>query len=128
MASQQAGPRRRRQRKLTGAALVARIRADLDAEGLVPDSREEELLTIAAALQDRIVELEETIAADGISHTSDGGIVRLHPAVAEARQTRTALVRTLAGIAMTDDGKNAVKQKAAQTRWRAHNQAKGRIG
>ncbi|OKH66260.1 hypothetical protein EB74_04705 [Mycobacterium sp. SWH-M5] len=113
----------------SGAALVARIRADMDAEGLVPDGREEELLAVAEALQDRIVELEALIAADGLRHVSDSGMVRLHPAVAEVRQTRMALTRALAGIQLADEGsKDPAKQRAAQTRWRAHNMAKNAAG
>lgn len=115
-------------REASGAALVARIRADMDAEGLVPDGREEELLAVAEALQDRIVELEAAIAADGLRHVSESGMVRLHPAVAEVRQTRTALVRALAGIQMSESVKDPVKQKAAEARWRAHNIAKNAAG
>jgi hypothetical protein len=32
----------------------------------------------------------------------------------------------LAGISMSEDAKNPVKVKAAQSRWRAHNEAKKR--
>lgn len=112
----------------SGAALVARIRAEMAEEGLEPDARETELLDLAADLADRVVELESAIAADGLTAKSKGGVVRLHPAVMEARQTRTALARVLAGIQMRDDAKNPAKQKAAESRWRSHNLAKRQIG
>jgi hypothetical protein len=54
--------------------------------------------------------------------------VRLHPAVVESRQTRAALAKALSAIQMEDTSKNAVKQAAAQTRWRSHNEAKQRVG
>lgn len=111
-----------------GAALVARIRAEMAEEGLEPDARESELLTLAEDLQDRVHELEAAIAEAGLTSTSKGGLVRLHPAVAEARQTRAALARVLAGIQMRDEVKNPAKQKAADTRWRSHNLAKRQIG
>ena len=53
--------------------------------------------------------------------------MRLNPAAVEARQTRAALARMLANIQMQDDHKNPVKVKAAQSRWRAHNEAKKRV-
>lgn len=111
-------------RESSGAALVARVRADMDAEGLVPDGREEELLVLAGDLQDRIVELEDAIAADGLRQVSKSGVVHLHPAVSEVRQTRAVLARALAGVQMQDDTRDPVKQKAAQARWRSHNAAK----
>jgi hypothetical protein len=107
-----------------GAALVARVQADMAAEGLEPDGSELELLSVAADLQDRIVELEAAITAEGLTSVSKGGLVRLHPAVAEVRQTRAALGRVLANIQMRDDSRDPLKQKAAQSRWRAHNAAK----
>lgn len=112
----------------SGAALVARIRAEMAEEGLEPDARESELLVLAADLQDRVHELEAAIDEAGLTSTSKGGLVRLHPAVAEARQTRAALARVLAGIQMRDEVKNPAKQKAADTRWRSHNLAKRQIG
>lgn len=111
----------------SGAALVRRVLADMAAVGLEPDGRELELLGVAEALQDRIIELESAIAEDGLRTVSKNGVVHLHPAVSEARQTRAVLARTLAGIQMVDDARDPVKQKAAQTRWRAHNEAKKRI-
>ncbi|MET0997056.1 MAG: hypothetical protein ABWY20_24650 [Mycobacterium sp.] len=89
-----------------------------------PDGREIELLGLAESLADRVAELEAAIAADGLTSTSKGGLVRLHPAVAEVRQTRSALARVLSGVQMSDGAKDPVKQAAAQARWRSHNEAK----
>jgi hypothetical protein len=111
----------------SGAALVARLRGEMSTEGLEPDGKEIELLAIAEALQDRIVELETVIAGEGMTTVSKSGVVHLHPAVGEARQTRSALARVISGIQLRDESKDPVKQKAAQSRWRAHNDAKKRI-
>lgn len=86
-----------------GAALVARIRAEMAEEGLEPDGREVELLSLAEQLADRIGELEAAISADGLTSTSKGGLVRLHTGVVEARQSRVALARVLSDIQMRDD-------------------------
>jgi hypothetical protein len=74
------------------------------------------------------VELEDAIAADGLTSVSRTGVVHLHPAVSEARQTRAALAKVLSGVQMEDSSKNPVKQQAAQKRWRSHNDAKQRVG
>jgi hypothetical protein len=111
--------------EVSGADLVARVRAEMAVDGLEPDGKETELLAIAEALQDRIVELESLIASAGMSSVSKSGVVHLNPAVGEARQTRSALARVLSGIQMQRSVKDPVKQKAAATRWRAHNAAKG---
>jgi hypothetical protein len=63
-----------------GAALVRRLRAEMASEGLEPDGREIELLGLARDLADRIGELESVINSDGLTSTSKGGLVRLHPA------------------------------------------------
>jgi hypothetical protein len=107
-----------------GAALVARIRSEMQSADLEPDGREEELLALAAGLADRLVELENAIGADGLSTVSKSGVVHLHPGVAESRQTRAALANVLKSIQMVDDVKDPVKQQAAQSRWRAHNESK----
>jgi hypothetical protein len=43
----------------SGAALVAGLKAEMDAEELKPGASEGELLAIAEALQDRIVEVAD---------------------------------------------------------------------
>jgi len=58
------------------------------------------------ALIARIGELEAAISADGLTSTSKRGLVRLHPGVVEARQSRVALARVLSDSQMRDDSKN----------------------
>jgi hypothetical protein len=108
----------------SGAALVARLRAEMDDEELEPDAKEVELLSIAEALQDRIVDLESLIESEGLSNTSKSGVVHLNPAVGEARQTRASLARVISQSQLHDDGKDPVKQRAANARWRAHNDSR----
>ncbi len=111
----------------SGAALAARLLAVMDEDDLDPDGKDVELLTIAEALQDRIVELESVIAAEGMHYRSKSGVVHLNPAVGEARQTRAALARVISQINLRDDGgKDPVKQRAAQASWRSRNAARGR--
>jgi hypothetical protein len=54
----------------------------------------------------RIGELEAAISADGLTSTSKRGLVRLHPVVVEARQSRVALARVRSDSQMRDDSKN----------------------
>lgn len=111
-----------------GDALVAAIRAELLADGLQADARDEALLEAACKLVNRQAELEALVEADGVRSVSPTGLIRIHPGVAEIRQTASALARVLSAIGSTDDGpgvrKDPVKVKAATTRWRAHNAAK----
>lgn len=111
----------------SGAALVARVRSEMESAGLEPDGKEIELLALAGGLADRLSQLEYSISEHGLTSVSKSGVVHLHPAVAESRQTRAALARVLSGIQMEEDQKNPVKQQAAQTRWRAHNTANQKI-
>jgi hypothetical protein len=121
------GPMTKRQtvRRTSGQALVARVLAEMRSQGLAPDGRETELLTLAETLENRRAELEASIAEDGVRVKMEGGRVLLNPAVAEARQTATALARVLQGVQMEPGPmKNPAKQAAAQSRWRQHNAAK----
>jgi len=106
-----------------GKALVESILADLAAAGLEPDAREVAALQSAGLLRDREVELETVIAGDGLTITSATGFLRVHPAVAERRQTSVALARILSGVALanttSDSGKvkSARHMRAAASRW-----------
>ena len=106
-----------------GKALVESILADLATAGLEPDAREVAALQSAGLLRDREVELEAVIAADGLTITSATGFLRVHPAVAERRQTSVALARILSAVALanttSDSGKtkSARHQRAAASRW-----------
>jgi DnaJ-domain-containing protein 1 len=70
--------------------------------------------------------LEAVISSEGMSSVSKSGVVHLNPAVGEARQTRSALARVISGVQLREDVKDPVKQRAAQAKWRAHNDAKRR--
>ena len=103
-----------------GDALVADIRAEMDADGCEPTATEEALLRLAHELADRIDVLERIVAADGVMLTSSTGVVRMHPGAVEHRQLALALARVLGGIVIGDsstEGKNPVKQRAARARW-----------
>ena len=92
-------------------------------KGLEPDGREIELLGLAESLGTGSPSLRRRLRR-GLTSTSKGGLGRLHPAVAEVRQTRSALARVLSGVQMSDGAKDPVKQAAAQARRRSHNEAK----
>lgn len=118
-------PPRKRKTSTAGEQLVAAIVAEMAEDGLEPDARELALLATAARLADRIETLEAIVESEGLMVTSPNGVVKTHPAAVESRACSVALPRVLGGIATTDSsGKNPAKVKAAQTRWRAHNQAK----
>lgn len=108
-----------------GEELVAKIRAEMTLKNLEPDAREEGLLAQIRQVADDIAELRERIAAEGLTFkpATPGGPPRMHPAAAEIRQSRAVLARLLSLIQLEDTVRNPVKQKAANTRWRAHNLA-----
>jgi hypothetical protein len=108
-----------------GELLVERLRAEMTEQGLIPTSGEEELLSVVADLADRIELLQRLVAVDGERRKLKDGSVRLHPALAEIRQCESTLSRVLGGINTIEVAPvNRTKQRAAQSRWRAHNQAK----
>lgn len=112
-------------RMSAGQELVARITAEMHSNGLEPDAKEQELLALAEGLADRLAELENGIAEDGLSMMLNSGRVVMNPAVAEARMTRTSLATVLTKISMTEaPAKDPVKQAASRARWREHNIAK----
>jgi hypothetical protein len=102
-----------------GQGLVDRIVADLEAQGLEPDSKDAELLDVAADIVDRIAVLEAAVEADGLSTTLKDGRIVLHPAICEIRQQHLVLVRTLKMIQTEPaDTKDPKKVRAAQEMWR----------
>jgi hypothetical protein len=104
-----------------GDALVARLRGEMAEQGLIPTSVEEELLSTVHDLADRIELLQRIVAVDGDRRKLEDGTIRLHPGLAEIRQCESTLARVIGGIQTMDvPQKNPVKQKAANTRWRAH--------
>ena len=108
-----------------GENLVAKIRAEMAVKNLEPDAREEGLLAQIRQVADDIAELRERIGAEGLTFkpATPGGPPRMHPAAAEIRQSRAVLARLLSLIQLEDSVRDPVKQRAARTRWRAHNLA-----
>jgi hypothetical protein len=111
-----------------GEELVAKLRAELDAKGLEPDSREAGLLLQIRDVADEIAELRQRVNAEGLTFppATRGGPPRMHPAIAEIRQGRSLLGRLLAQISLEESVKSRVKVKAANSRWRAHQMARAR--
>lgn len=102
-----------------GRALWRQITATYDL-----DAAERPLVEQACQLADRVAELEDQIATDGLMVAGSTGQPRLHPAVAEARQTRVALARCLGQVAFPDEqgrpmtASSVHAQGAAVIRWR----------
>ncbi len=107
---------------------MARLRAELDAQGLEPDAREEGLLLQIRQVADEIAELRDRIGAEGLTFkpATPGGPPRLHPAAAEIRGNRSLLGRLLQQISLEESVRNPVKQKAANVRWRQRQMAAAR--
>lgn len=88
------------------------------------EPHERVLLAEACRLADRVAGLEAVVEREGLMVTGSMGQPRLHPAVAEIRQSRLTLVRVLGGISYPDqDGRPLTAagrhaQVAAIERWR----------
>jgi hypothetical protein len=89
---------------------------------LLYEPRELELLASACRLRDKATQLEEAVGTDVVV-TGSKGQVRVHPAVAEARQAALAVAHLLGKLAiptaderpMTDKQRQA--SRAARARW-----------
>lgn len=109
-----------------GDSIVVRLRAEMTEQGLIPTSGEEELLTVAHDLGDRIERLQKLVAADGERVKLEDGRAVLHPGLSEIRQCEATLARVIGGInTMEVPQVDRTKQRAAQARWRAHNRQRG---
>jgi hypothetical protein len=64
-------------------------------------------LEAACRLQDRVGELDERVAEDGLMMPGSKGQDVLHPAVAEARAARAEIARLLARIEWPDEAARA---------------------
>ena len=117
---------KRQPKQSPGQVMVAAILAEMAEVGVEPDSKEQVLLDTARKLLDRLDALERIVAKDGLMLTSVAGVVKVNPAAVEHRQLAANLARVLSNVVIGDSssGKSPVKQRAAQTRWRAHNLAK----
>lgn len=110
-----------------GQVLIAAVVAQMAEDGLEPDARDTSLLATSGRLADRMAALDVLIEADGERSTSETGIVRLHPGIAEYRQHAIALSKVLTAVALVETNgakKDPDKVRAAETRWRAHNAKK----
>jgi hypothetical protein len=111
-----------------GAALVERIIADMAAQQLEPDQRDRELFDVIADIADEIEELKRIVQEEGRTTVLRDGRPVVHGAVVEMRLQRAALAKLLSGLSIDGQNKNPVKQRAALTRWAAHNAAKRAMG
>jgi hypothetical protein len=113
--------------KASGRAMIKRIVADMASRGLEPDAKECELLDLAEGLADQLVALRRNVKAQGVSTTLESGRIVANPAVAQINTTSLALARVLGQISIdVAPPINRTKQRAAQARWSAHNEAKQR--
>jgi hypothetical protein len=92
---------------------------------------ERELLCECCGLLDEIEDLRRAIGRDGATVLGSAGQPVTHPAFRELRQTRLALARLLAQLALPEDDGTSLSspasskaRRAAETRWKPHNQAK----
>lgn len=112
-----------------GKALVERLVADMAARGLKPDARENELLSIAAGLADQLRLLAADVKRNGTTVELESGRRVLNPAVGAHTRASAELARVLEKVSMSLGPQvNLARQKAAQTRWAAHNTAKANRG
>jgi hypothetical protein len=116
--------------KTAGERRVERIVADLaEHHHVEPDARYRELFAVAAEIVDRIERLKELIAEEGETITLKDDRLIMHPGICEVRLQQAALVKVLNSMNLDGPGtKDPKKVFAANTRWKAHNEAKARLG
>ena len=92
---------------------------------------ETELLVECARLLDECESLRNAVDKEGMTVAGSTGQPRVHPALGELRQHRLALGKLLAQLSLPDLDESALLspsqargQKAAQTRWAAHDRRK----
>lgn len=109
------------EKALASARLVADIMADLDAEGLEPDTRESALLERTRQVADKIEAPEAAVAKAGLTFVDKDGVTRPSPILAELRSSSLVLARCLNGIQMDTgrQGKDPIKSKAGKASWAA---------
>jgi hypothetical protein len=112
----------------SGRELIDRLVADMARRGLQPDAKETELLAIAERLANQLQGLERSIRRNGYSSKLESGRIVANPCIAQLNSTSTALAKVLQQIQMYEvPAINRVRQRAAQTRWQAHNTAKAKL-
>jgi hypothetical protein len=111
-----------------GELLVERVIADMSAHQLEPDQRDRELFSVVADIADEIEVLKRTVENEGRVVVLRDGRRVVHGAVVELRLQRGALSKLLSSLKLdTATVKDPIKQRAAMTRWAAHNEAKARM-
>lgn len=110
-----------------GRRLVRTVLDQLKEDGLTPDAREEVLLRNAGRLEDRLAQLRETLQNEGLTVPTASGIgVKPHPLLALEGQLAGRIKSLLDGLSFTTAPvKNAARSRAAASRWRGHNTARG---
>ncbi|GAA0986855.1 hypothetical protein ENKNEFLB_01946 [Nocardioides aquaticus] len=96
---------------------------------------ETELLRECCRLLDECESLCQALAEQGVTVPGSQGQTRVHPAIGELRQHRLALGRLLGQLSLPDVSEDALKtpaqvraSKAAQSRWRSHNERRAANG
>lgn len=96
---------------------------------------ETKLLRECCRLLDECESLREALTEQGVTVLGSQGQTRVNPAIGELRQHRLALGRLLGQLRLPDVSDDALKtpaqvraSKAAQSRWRAHNEQRAANG
>jgi len=104
-----------------GDALVTKLLADIESQGLRPDAREQELLERARVTADKIAQIEAIVEFEGPTFTDKNGTIRPSPLLTESRLQSALLARVLGGIQMSDStvSKAVSKVRAGNASWAA---------
>jgi hypothetical protein len=101
--------------------LRERVLAKAKENALELDTVEEETLDRACSLADTIEQIEGVLEVDGLTLPGPGGIIRVHPLVAEKRASIGLMDRLIASIKLDSaKGETASQQarRAAGARWK----------
>jgi phage terminase small subunit len=85
-----------------GAALWRSMIAQLAADGLVPDAREVEWLTLACLERDQLAQLMAALEGEPLTVFGSARQRVAHPLVSECRQSRNAIAALLARVGLED--------------------------
>ncbi len=99
------GPRKPRQPAglgKAGAALWRSMIGQLQVDGLVPDAREVEWLTLACLERDQLAQLMAALAGQPLTVLGSARQMVAHPLVAECRSSRTTVAGLLARVGLED--------------------------
>lgn len=85
-----------------GAALWRSLVGQLDSDGLLPDAREVEWLTMACMERDQLAHLMDALKGEPLTVLGSAKQLVAHPLVGECRQSRNAIAGLLARIGLED--------------------------